>query len=74
MKLIVQLSNDLDNKKTASQAESYALTNLIKNIPEVKKYEKAVAKSNAEKENFNKPLDHEYFRKIQKEILGWEPD
>lgn len=69
-----KLSNDLDNKKTSSQAEYYALTNLIKNIPEVKKYEKSVAKSNAEKQNYNQPLDPEYVRKIQKEILGWEPE
>ena len=50
------------------------MTNLIKNIPEVKKYEKSVAKSNAEKKKFNQPLDPEYVRKIQKEILGWEPE
>ena len=69
-----KLSKDLDNKKSSSQSEYYALTNLIKNIPEVKKYEKSVAKSNAEKQNFNQPLDPEYVRKIQKEILGWEPE
>ncbi len=70
---IRKLSNDLDNKKSSSQAEYYALTNLIKNIPEVKKYEKSVAKSNKSKPTGQ--LTPDMIRGIEREFLGLEyPD
>ncbi len=44
LKFMQQISKNMDNKIPTSQAEYYALINLIKNIPEVKKYEKSVEK------------------------------
>lgn len=44
-KLMAKLTKDMDNKTPTTQAEIYSLLNLIKSLPEVKKYENSVAKT-----------------------------
>ena len=47
IKFMKQISKNIDDKTQTSQAEYYTLLNLIKNIPEIKKYEKDLVKNSA---------------------------
>lgn len=71
LKFMQQISKNMDNKIPTSQAEYYALINLIKNIPEVKKYEKSVEKDLTKPKLFPKNLTPEFIKQIQKDVLGW---
>lgn len=74
LKFMQQISKNMDNKIPTSQAEYYALINLIKNIPEVKKYEKSVEKDLTKPKLLPKCLTPEFIKQIQKDVLGWEPE
>lgn len=72
LKFMQQISKNMDNKIPTSQAEYYALINLIKNIPEVKKYEKSVEKDLTKIKLLPKSLIPEFIKQIQKDVLGWD--
>ena len=69
LKFMQQISKNMDNKIPTSQAEYYALINLIKNIPEVKKYEKSVEKDLTKTKFTPKYLTPEFIKQIQKDFL-----
>lgn len=69
LKFIQQISKNMDNKIPTSQVEYYALINLIKNIPEVKKYEKSVEGDLTKPKLFPKSLTPEFIKQIQQDIL-----
>lgn len=71
LKFMQQISKNMDNKIPTSQAEYYALINLIKNIPEVKKYEKSVEKDLTKPKLPSRSLTPEFIKQIQKDVLGW---
>ena len=71
LKFMQQISKNMDNKIPTSQSEYYALINLIKNIPEVKKYEKSVEKDLIKPKLLSKSLTPEFIKQIQKDVLGW---
>ena len=73
LKFMQQISKNMDNKISTSQAEYYALINLIKNIPEVKKYEKSVEveKDSTKPKLLPKSLTPEFIKQIQQDALGW---
>ena len=71
LKFIQKISNNMDNKIPTSQSEYYALINLIKNIPEVKKYEKSIEKDLIKPKLLSKSLTPEFIKQIQKDVLGW---
>jgi len=70
-KLMTKLTKDMETKTPTAQAEIYSLLNLIKSLPEVKKYENSVIKTKKTKPhktcNFLSP---EFIEKIEHEILG----
>lgn len=72
LKFMQQISKNMDNKIPTSQAEYYVLINLIKNIPEVKKYEKSVEKDLTKIKLLSKNLTPEFIKQIQKDVLGWD--
>lgn len=74
LKFMQQISKNMDNKIPTSQAEYYALINLIKNIPEVKKYEKSVEKDLIKTKFTPKCLTPKFIKQIQKDVFGWEPE
>lgn len=74
IKFMKQISKNMDNKTQTSQAEYYTLLNLIKNIPEIKKYEKDFAKNSATSKSTSKTFTPEFIRRVQKDILGWKPE
>ena len=74
LKFMQQISKNMDNKIPTSQAEYYALINLIKNIPEVKKYEKSVERDLTKTKLPLKSLTPAFINQIQKDVLGWEPE
>lgn len=69
LKFMQQISKNMDNKIPTSQAEYYALINLVKNIPEVKKYEKSVEKDLTKPKLPPKSLTPEFIKQIQKDFL-----
>ena len=71
LKFMQQISKNMDNKIPTSQSEYYALINLIKNIPEVKKYEKSIEKDLIKPKLVSKSLTPEFIKQIQKDVLGW---
>ena len=71
LKFMQQISKNMDNKIPTSQSEYYALINLIKNIQEVKKYEKSVEKDLIKPKLLSKSLTPEFIKQIQKDVLGW---
>lgn len=71
LKFMQKISKNMDNKIPTSQSEYYALINLIKNIPEVKKYEKSVEKDLIKPKLLSKSLTPEFIKQIQKDVLGW---
>ena len=71
LKFMQQISKNMDNKIPTSQSEYYALINLIKNIPEVKKYEKSIEKDLIKPKLLSKSLTPEFIKQIQKDVLGW---
>lgn len=73
IKFMKQISKNIDDKTQTSQAEYYTLLNLIKNIPEIKKYEKDLVKNSATPKFASKSFSPEFIRQVQKDILGWEP-
>ena len=54
----------MDNKTQTSQAEYYTLLKLIKNIPEIKKYEKELAKNFTTPKTTSKSVSPEVIRQV----------
>ena len=71
LKFMQKISKNMDNKILTSQSENYALINLIKNIPEVKKYEKSIEKDLIKPKLLSKSFTPEFIKQIQKDVLGW---
>ena len=69
LKFIQQISKNMDNKIPTSQVEYYALINLIKNIPEVKKYEKSVEGDLTKTKFTPECLTPEFIKQIQQDFL-----
>lgn len=69
IKFMKQVSKNIDNKTQTSQAEYYTLLNLIKNIPEIKKYEKELAKNSTTSKSTTKSFSPKFIRQVQKDIL-----
>lgn len=69
LKFMQQISKNMDNKIPTSQAEYYALINLIKNISEVKKYEKSVEKDLTKPKLLPKSLTPEFIKQIQQDFI-----
>ena len=67
-KLMSKITHDMDNKSPTTQAEIYSLLNLLKTMPELKNYEKSLAKS--KKVKTHKTFTPNFFEKIQRDILG----
>lgn len=69
LKFMQQISKNMDDKIPTSQAEYYALINLIKNISEVNKYEKSIEKDLIKPKLPLKSLTPEFIKQIQKDFL-----
>jgi len=70
-KLMTKLTKDMETQTPTAQAEIYSLLNLIKSLPEVKKYEKSVAKTKKTQiYQTRKTLLPEFIEQIEKDILG----
>jgi hypothetical protein len=66
--LMLKLTKDMADKTTINQSELYSLINLLKEIPEMHKYEKLIKQTKT-----NEPtgqLSPEFVQQVQKEILG----
>lgn len=64
IKFMKQISKNIDDKTQTSQAEYYTLLNLIKNIPEIKKYEKELAKNFTTPKTTSKSFSQEFIRQV----------
>ncbi len=69
LKFMQQISKNMDDKIPTSQAEYYALINLIKNISEVNKYEKSIEKDLIKPKLPLKSLTPEFIKQFQKDFL-----
>jgi len=70
-KLMTKLTKDMETKTPTAQAEIYSLLNLIKSLPEVKKYENSIVKTKKTKPHKTcNSLSPEFIEKIEHEILG----
>lgn len=69
-KLIQKISADIDNKRQTPQSEIYSLMKILKNIPQVKQYEKFKSKSKQQKPTGK--LNPEIIEQIEREVLGIE--
>ena len=70
-KLMKKISTDIENKVPVNQSLCYSLNNLLKFMPDVRKYELEVQKTKEPKENI---WSEKFIRKIQHDILGWDPE
>lgn len=68
-KLMQKISADIDNKRQTPQSEIYSLMKILKNIPQVKKYETSNQKSKEPKPTGQ--LTPEIIEKIEREVLGF---
>lgn len=66
--LIQKLTKDMADKTTINQSELYSLINLLKEIPELHKYEKLINQAKAKEPTGQ--LSPEFVQQVQKEILG----
>lgn len=72
-KLMTKLTKDMETQTPTAQAEIYTLLNLIKSLPEVKKYEKSVIKTKKTKTPKTcKSFSPEFIEQVEKKILGIE--
>jgi len=71
LNLIKTIEKNIDNKEPTNSAMLYSVINMLKNLPELQKYEQAVKQ---EKRQQKFELTPEYIKQIQKDILGWEPN
>lgn len=70
-KLMAKLTKDMENKTPTAQAEIYTLLNLIKSLPEVKKYENSVAGvTKKQRTQTRKILPQKLIEQVEKDILG----
>lgn len=67
-KLMQKISKDMDNKTPTPQSEIYSLTNILKNIPQVKQYENSNPKSKQPKSTGQ--LTPEVIEQIERDVLG----
>ena len=68
-KLMTKITTDINNKKTVNQSEFYALTNLLKYLPDLAKIELK------EQPQIPKPtgqLSEDFIKQIEKEFFGLE--
>jgi len=75
-KLMAKLTKDMETQTPTAQAEIYSLLNLIKSLPEVKKYENFIAevtkKHRTKTHKTDNYLSLEFIEQIEKDILGIE--
>lgn len=72
-KLMAKLTKDMETKTPTVQAEIYTLLNLIKSLPEVKKYKNSVTKATRTQiSKTRNTLSHEFIEQVEKDILGIE--
>lgn len=67
-KLMQKISKDMDNKTPTPQSEIYSLMNILKNIPQVKRYENSNQKFKQPKSTGQ--LTPEIIEQIEREVLG----
>ncbi len=68
-KLMVKITTDMNNKKPVNQSEFYTLTNLLKYLPDVAKFE---LKQQTQTPKPTGQLSPEFIKQIEKEFFGIE--
>jgi len=71
LNLIKNIEQNIDNKEPTNSAMLYSVINLLKNMPELQKYENTVKK---EKKQQKFELTQDVIDKINRDILGWNSD
>ena len=66
-KLMTKITNDMNNKKPVNQSEFYTLTNLLKYLPDVAKFE--LKQQNKEPKPTGQ-LSEDFVKQIEKEFFG----
>ena len=68
-KLMAKLTTDMQNKKPVNQSEYYTLTNLLKYLPDVAKFE---LKQQSQTPKPTGQLSEDFVKQIEKEFFGIE--
>lgn len=68
-KLMQKISGDIDNNYQTPQSEIYSLMKILKNIPQVKQYERL--ERNLQQSEHSKQLTPNIIEQLQQEILNW---
>ncbi len=68
-KLMQKISGDIDNNYQTPQSEIYSLMKILKNIPQVKQYERL--ERNFQQSEHSKQLTPNIIEQLQQEILNW---
>lgn len=69
-KLMAKITTGMQNKKPVNQSEFYSLINILKYIPEAKRYENLITEPHKSKPTGQ--LSPEIMRQIEKDIFGLE--
>lgn len=69
--IVEQISKNIDDKTQTSQAEYYTLLNLIKNIPEIKKYEKGLAKNSTTSKSTSKSFSPKFMQRCKHYLVHY---
>lgn len=68
-KLMTKIAADIQNKKPVNQSESYTLINLLKNLPDLAKFE---VKQQSKTSKPTGQLSEDFIKQIEKEYFGIE--
>ena len=68
-KLMAKITTDMQNKKPVNQSEFYTLTNLLKYLPDVAKFE---LKQQSQPPKPTGQLSEDFVKQIEKEFFGME--
>ena len=68
-KLMAKITTDMQNKKPVNQSEFYTLTNLLKYLPDVAKFE---LKQQSQTPKPTGQLSEDFIKQIEKEFFGIE--
>ena len=68
-KLMAKITTDMQNKKPVNQSEFYTLTNLLKYLPDVAKFE---LKQQSQTPKPTGQLSEDFVKQIEKELFGIE--
>ncbi len=71
LNLMKNIEKNIDNKEPTNSAMLYSVINLLKHMPELQKYENTVQK---EKKQQKFELSQDVIDKINRDILGWNPE